>query len=162
MKLTIDERSLPLRKGEGENTKELYRLGEISIFLNLLSMIQIYHFLILICWFGMKTCHKKLKAFLFGHWLTSHKALNSIVCIMCRRAEESITHLFIHCPSGYLYGRDWLGGLIYLCSHASQFLIHFWPFGFNEKDRSLCWCVALVVLWVVWLERKYNLRGKNQ
>lgn len=78
-------------------------------------------------------------------------------CIMYRRYEESMNHLFLHCPVALNLWRGLfcLSGSLWMASDACthMLLADFRGFGGNKKAKTSWHCVVYAIFWIIWLER---------
>ena len=81
-------------------------------------------------------------------------------CVMCKKANESIDHLFLHCDFSLrlwcnilkVFGRVWViprSSNDFLCLGQGLFL--------NNKGKVLWKVVSIATFWVIWLERNNRI-----
>lgn len=86
-----------------------------------------------------------------------NRSLNSQWCIMCRKNEESVDHLFLHCPIAlFLWHKLFLlGNVMWVAPQRSAHMLEvdFRVLGGSKRAKLLWSCAAFATFWVLWLER---------
>ncbi|KAL5583298.1 hypothetical protein UlMin_015740 [Ulmus minor] len=82
-------------------------------------------------------------------------------CVMCKRDEESVNHLFLHCCSARFLWLKALGEVgIHWAAPASvrcMFLDRTLGYGSNNMAKTLWNCMVFSLLWHIWLERNIRI-----
>ena len=77
-------------------------------------------------------------------------------CYMCKKSEESVNHLLLHCPIAYeLWSMVWtLFGLLWVMPHWVFDLFSSWQGSFGGHWNIDLWRAILhFVLWCIWQKR---------
>lgn len=86
-------------------------------------------------------------------------------CGFCDNSEESVEHLFLHCP---FIGKIWNHflqqlGLIWRHSNTVIEFLWKWKLKFSTKPLTfLRYCLPFAIWWSIWLERNDILITKKQ
>lgn len=87
--------------------------------------------------------------------------LSPSVCVLCFEKEESIDHIFIHCPfalKGWSFLLQIFGFTRCMPSRIDDWLLEALQ-GWHLKGKAkILWnCAARALLWNIWLERNYGI-----
>jgi hypothetical protein len=88
-------------------------------------------------------------------------SLNPHWCILCKDGEESVDHLFLHCPfSIQLWWRlfkEFGGSWVTPKSCYALLSTNFCWGGRNKKVKVLWSCRVVAVFWAIWMERNRRI-----
>lgn len=109
----------------------------------------------------------RVLAWIIAHWKANacymvqrrrpYLCLSPHWCLMCKKDDESVDHLFLHCPVAFtLWLRLCRGGNLSWVIPATCVAL-FWKkhkyFGGRKWDVILGRCAMLAIIWVVWIKR---------
>ena len=81
-------------------------------------------------------------------------------CALCKKSNESIDHLFLHCDFSYRlwskvvkeFGTEWVPP-----SSSTELLLFYGGSSFTKKGKTLWKVVATTTFWAIWLERNNRI-----